>query len=218
MNVLNQRARWPRMLDGVVRFPAEFAARYRAQGYWEDLSLRDTFDEVFTRYADRIAIIDREKSVTYAGSNERATRLAINLLDEGLEATRPGGCAAAECRRVCLPLFCTAKARLHSDHGIADTSLSRDEPVRRTPGAAACVTPDRAKDVDYCEMVRRIRGANRSLKFRTVLGDAPQGFVSLTELIERPNKHSANDSRKSASIRRIPRCFNCRVAPPAFPS
>ena len=35
------------MLEGVVRFPPEFAARYRAKGYWEDRSLADTFDEVF---------------------------------------------------------------------------------------------------------------------------------------------------------------------------
>ena len=42
------------MLDGVVRFPPEFAARYRAKGYWQDRSLRDTFDEAFQRYADRL--------------------------------------------------------------------------------------------------------------------------------------------------------------------
>ena len=36
------------MLDGVVRFPPEFAARYRAKGYWEDRSLRDVFDDLFS--------------------------------------------------------------------------------------------------------------------------------------------------------------------------
>jgi non-ribosomal peptide synthetase component E (peptide arylation enzyme) len=46
------------MLDGVVRFPAQFAARYRAKGFWEDRSLRDVFDELFERYGDRIALID----------------------------------------------------------------------------------------------------------------------------------------------------------------
>ena len=48
------------MLDGVVRFPPEFAARYRAKGYWEDRSLRDIFDDFFAKYADRVAIIDRD--------------------------------------------------------------------------------------------------------------------------------------------------------------
>ena len=73
------------MLDGVVRFPAEFAARYRAKGYWEDRALRDVFDETFSRYGDRIAIIDGGQSVTYTELNDRATRLALNLLDEGIK-------------------------------------------------------------------------------------------------------------------------------------
>jgi non-ribosomal peptide synthetase component E (peptide arylation enzyme) len=72
------------VLDGVVRFPPEFAARYRAQGYWEDRSLRDTFNELFARHADRIAIIDRDQAVTYRQIDQRSTRLALNLIDEGL--------------------------------------------------------------------------------------------------------------------------------------
>ena len=36
------------MLEGFVGFPAEYAARYREKGYWEDRSLRDQFaDNLF---------------------------------------------------------------------------------------------------------------------------------------------------------------------------
>src|SRR5215470_5431531 len=73
------------MLEGVVRFPPEFAARYRAKGYWEDRSLAATFDEVFVKYADRVAIIDRDQSITYARLDEHSARLALNLLDRGLK-------------------------------------------------------------------------------------------------------------------------------------
>src|SRR5687767_14629132 len=73
------------MIDGVVRFPAEFATRYRTKGYWEDRPLRDSFDHAFGRFADRIAVIDGERAVTYAQIKERATRLALNLLEEGLQ-------------------------------------------------------------------------------------------------------------------------------------
>jgi len=73
------------MLAGVVRFPPEFAARYRAKGYWEDRSLSTTFADVFTKYADRVAVIDRNRAVSYAQLDERSTRLALNLLDEGFK-------------------------------------------------------------------------------------------------------------------------------------
>src|SRR5919108_1320918 len=72
------------MLEGVVRFPPEFAARYRAKGYWEDRSMRDVFADVFAKHADRIAIIDGDRSVAYSQLNERTERLALNLLEEGL--------------------------------------------------------------------------------------------------------------------------------------
>ncbi|TAK06021.1 (2,3-dihydroxybenzoyl)adenylate synthase, partial [bacterium] len=65
------------MLEGVVRFPPEFASRYRAKGYWEDRSLRDTFAEIFSKYSDRVAIIDRDEAVTYGQLDERAERLAL---------------------------------------------------------------------------------------------------------------------------------------------
>ena len=40
------------MLEGFVPFPPEYAARYRAKGYWRDQSLAQEFDAVFRRYAD----------------------------------------------------------------------------------------------------------------------------------------------------------------------
>ena len=184
------------MLDGVVRFPAEFAARYRAKGYWEGRSLRDTFDEAFELYADRIAIIDREKSVTYAQLNERATRLALNLLDEGL---KPLDRVVVQLPNVvefaylyfalqklgCIPIMALPTHRYREMSQFVELS-----------GAVACVTPDRAKDFDYCDMVKRIRGAKKSLSFGIILGEAENDFLSLTELVERPSKHSANDRKK----------------------
>jgi len=35
------------MLPGVVPFPPEYAARYRAKGYWRDQSLAQEFEVIF---------------------------------------------------------------------------------------------------------------------------------------------------------------------------
>jgi 2,3-dihydroxybenzoate-AMP ligase len=43
------------MLDGVTPFPAEFAARYRDLGYWEDRPLFEGFTGALATYADRVA-------------------------------------------------------------------------------------------------------------------------------------------------------------------
>src|SRR5690349_11949300 len=73
------------MLDGVTPFPAEFAARYRARGYWEDRPLSDGFTGAFAKYADRVAVIDENGPVTYAELSQRSERLARVLLDLGFE-------------------------------------------------------------------------------------------------------------------------------------
>ena len=181
------------MLDGVVRFPAEFAARYRAEGYWEDRALRDVFDETFSRYGDRVAIIDGGQSVTYSELNDRATRLALNLLDEGFQ---PLDRVVVQLPNVvefvylyfalqkigCIPIMALPTHRYREMSQFAELS-----------GAVACVTPDKIKDFDYCELVRRIRDAHKTVKFGIILGDAPEGFLSLTEMIERPSRRPVSD-------------------------
>jgi 2,3-dihydroxybenzoate-AMP ligase len=176
------------MLDGVVRFPAEFAARYRAKGYWEDRSLRDTFDEIFARHADRVAIIDRDAHVTYAQLNERATRLALNLLDEGL---KPLDRVVMQLPNVvefaylyfalqkigCIPIMALPTHRFREMSQFVELS-----------GAVACATPDKTKDFDYREILRRIGEARKTMRFGIVLGDAPPGLLSLAELVERPSR------------------------------
>src|SRR5882762_3160987 len=72
------------MLEGVVPFPPEFAKRYRERGYWADKSLAQEFKAVFERYADRIALIDRDWSITYAELDCSSTNLALHLLGAGL--------------------------------------------------------------------------------------------------------------------------------------
>ena len=72
------------MLDGVTPFPAEFAARYRELGYWEDRPLFDGFTAALAAYADRVAVVDETGPVTYRQLSERSERLARALLDVGL--------------------------------------------------------------------------------------------------------------------------------------
>src|SRR5262245_39573328 len=184
------------MLDGVVRFPTEFAARYRAKGYWEDRPLRDVFDDVFARYRDRVAIIDGDQLITYTQLDQRATRLALNLLDEGLQ---PLDRVVVQLPNVvefaylyfalqkigCIPIMALPTHRYREMNQFAELSQ-----------AAACVTPDSVKDFDYREMVGRIRQSNKSMRLGIISGNAPDGFLSLAELIQRPSKHSADDIKK----------------------
>ena len=73
------------MLPGVVPFPPDFAARYRAKGYWQDRSLKQEFAAVFEKFADRVAVIDGERHFTYRDVDRLSDNLALNLLELGLK-------------------------------------------------------------------------------------------------------------------------------------
>jgi 2,3-dihydroxybenzoate-AMP ligase len=181
------------MLDGVVRFPPEFAARYRAKGYWEDRSLRDVFADVFAKYSNRVAIIDRDESVTYAQLNERSERLALNLLDEGL---KPLDRVVMQLPNVvefaylyfalqkigCIPIMALPTHRFREINQFVEIA-----------GAVACATPDKTKDFDYRDLIQRIRDTSKTLRLGIILGETPSGFLSLTELIERTSRCTARD-------------------------
>jgi 2,3-dihydroxybenzoate-AMP ligase len=183
------------MLEGVVRFPPDLAARYRAKGYWEDRSLRDVFAEIFARYAERPAIIDRDRQVTYAQVDACATRLALNLLDEGL---KPLDRVVMQLPNViefvylyfalqkigCIPIMALPTHRYREMSQFVELS-----------GAVACAAPDRAREFDYRDLVRRIRATGKSLRLGIILGDPGRDLLSLTELMERPSKRSADELR-----------------------
>jgi 2,3-dihydroxybenzoate-AMP ligase len=181
------------VLEGVVPFPPEFAARYRAKGYWQDKPLRDELGAAFKRYADRVAIISGERSVTYAELDRQSTNLALNLLDLGLKpldrvvVQLPNvyefACLYVALQKIgCIPIAALVSHRYRE---IAQfTQLSH---------AVACVAPDRQRDFEFAPMIARVRAEHPSLRHGIILGQAPDGYASLTDLIERPAARPESD-------------------------
>ncbi len=184
------------MLEGVVRFPPEFAARYRAKGYWEDRSLAATFADVFAKYTERVAIIDRADSVTYAQLNERSERLALNLLDEGLKALDRVVMQLPNVVEFVYLYFALQKIGCIPIMALPTHRFREMSQFVELSGAVACATSDKTKDFDYRNLVWRIREASKTLRFGIILGEAPEGFLSLKELVERQSKRSQDDPKK----------------------
>ncbi len=72
-------------LAGVISFPPDFAARYRSRGYWEDIALGRFYADTFASHGDRVALVTRNERVTYSELRQRIDRLALHLLDLGVQ-------------------------------------------------------------------------------------------------------------------------------------
>ena len=71
-------------LAGVIPFPPEFAARYRARGYWEDVPLGRFYTDVFASHGDRVAMVSGGERVPYSLLGKRVDHLARHLLEMGV--------------------------------------------------------------------------------------------------------------------------------------
>jgi 2,3-dihydroxybenzoate-AMP ligase len=174
------------MLPGVVPFSAEFAALYRAKGYWEDRSIASMWEECCRGYGGRIAVIDGGAHATYAELNERATNLALNLLDLGV---KPLDRLVVQLpNRIQFVYLYLALQKIGAIPVMAFPAHRYLEISQfvEISGAIGAVMPDRHRDFDFRDLIRRIRSGQPGLRFGIVLGEAGDGFVSLDELIARP--------------------------------
>jgi 2,3-dihydroxybenzoate-AMP ligase len=175
------------VLDGVVPFPPEFARRYRDKGYWIDKSLAQEYRIVFDKYEKRIALLDRDRSITYGELDRASDNLALNLLEIGFHpldrvvVQLPNVSEFVVLYLALQKIGCIPIAAL-MPHRFAEISQFVE-----LSGAAACVVPDQQGDFDYCAMVERIRQKVPELRHGIVLGPARPGFLSLPDMIAKPS-------------------------------
>jgi 2,3-dihydroxybenzoate-AMP ligase len=160
-------------LEGVTPFPAEFAARYRAEGYWADRPLIAHYLDAFAKYRDQVAIVDDEETLTYAELARRSEHVARVLVDLGI---RPRD-------RVLVQLPNTAafvSLYLGLQHigaipimALPSHRFREVEQFVRLSGAVAIATPATAKDVDFRSIYSRVAADQPGLRLHLVQGSEP---------------------------------------------
>lgn len=180
-------------MNGVTPFPPEFAARYRALGYWEDRPMRAVFADWCARYAERTALYDAHRSLTYRELDARATNLALNLLDLGLAPRDAVVVQLPNTIDFVIVHFALQKIGVIPVLALPPHRFREMSCFVQIAGAVATFTPDRQRDFSYIDMVTRIAAESPTLRHRIVLGDAVEGTVSLSELIARPARRPATE-------------------------
>src|ERR1051325_10805008 len=168
-------------LPGVVPFPPEFAARYRAKGYWQDKSLAQEFSAVFQKYAERVALIDGERSYTYAEIDRLTDNLALNLLELGLKPLDRVVPTLPNTAEFVLLYFALQKIGAIPIAALVTHRYAEISQFVQLSGASACVYPERQGDFEFQPMIQRVKAENPGLKFCLPLSQ-------IKKLIEKPGK------------------------------
>src|SRR2546430_6342093 len=166
-------------LPGVVPFPPEFAARYRAKGYWQDKTLAQEFAIVFKKYADRVALIDGEREFTYADIDRITDNLALNRLVLGLKPLDRVVPTLPNIAEFVLLYFALQKIGAIPIAALVTHRYAEISQFVQLSGATTCVYPERQGDFEFEPMIQRIRAESGTLRYCIAL-------PLLQELIERP--------------------------------
>ena len=73
------------MLDGFIPYKREDVEKYEKFRWWPGLSLGDLLDKAADIYPDKEAFVDEQSRFTYAQARDKTNRLAVGLLDLGIQ-------------------------------------------------------------------------------------------------------------------------------------
>ena len=175
------------MLDGFVPWPESFARRYRERGHWAGMTLGDALERSFAANADRLALVDGERRLTYRELGRLVDRLALHFAERGiargarvvfqLPNVLEFVVAYVACLRVgAIPLTCLPAHR-HAEI----------EYLARFTEATAWLIPSDFRGFDYVAMAEELRGALPALRHVLVVGErAGAGMTRLADLLADP--------------------------------
>lgn len=173
------------MIEGMVPYPPEVEAEYRARGYWQDLPLWAVYGPLFEEFSTRVALIADGEEITYALLSERIERLALHLLALGL---KPRDRVVVQLgneptfvylyfafqRIGVIPLLALPP---HREHEIGHYVDFVD--------AIAYAVPADDPRFDFVAFARQIKAGHRGLAHLLVSGKgAPEDAVSLATMLE----------------------------------
>ena len=167
------------MLDGMVPWPADFASRYRAEGYWVGSTLGEAFDRAVANYAHREAVVDGPKRLTYQELGQLVNRLALYLAGQRITSGKrvvfqlPNVwefiVAYFACLKVgAIPLTCLPAHR-HAEI----------EYLTKLTEATAWFIPSEFRRFDYIAMAEELRERLPSLQEIIVVGEHASSGMTL---------------------------------------
>lgn len=178
---------------GVVPWPADLAASYRASGFWQDRPIAEYILDSADRNPHKVALVSGEVRLTYADLVDRMDAAAERLLDLGLRPDDrvlvqlpndwPFVVFTLACFRVgIIPVLTLPAHRRHELTHLADHAE-----------VVALVVPDEIKGFDHRSLADEIAAATPSVRWVLVSGEAHDGALDLVTILAPSDRPGARE-------------------------
>lgn len=172
-------------LPGVTPFPPDFAARYRAAGYWEDQPLGTFYDQVFARHGDRTAIVYGAETVSYSALRGRVDRLARHLLQLGVRPLDRFVMQLPNVPEFVYLYFALERVGAIPIMALATHRWTEVSAFVELAEARGYIVPGGADDFDFAELASKLQARYSGLDLVLSVGGGVAGAVAVADLLNR---------------------------------
>jgi 2,3-dihydroxybenzoate-AMP ligase len=169
------------VLENCVDWPVEFADKYRAKGYWQDINLYQHFCQLVERFGDQDALIFQDQRLSFSHLLQQIDNAAANLLAAGLVAGQRVVFQLPNCPEFLVTFYALLKIGVIPVMALPPHRETEITHFVNHAEAVAYFFPAKIRDFDYREMAANVRTECPSLKHLFVLGEAQEDQQSLSD-------------------------------------
>ena len=167
-----------------TRLTPDLVDGYTRSGHWGD----ETFSRILARRAaehpERIAIVDRQRRVTYAELEQRVDRVTAGLAALGVGAGDVVTIQLPNWAEFAYVFFALESLGAVANQIGPDFRSREVEYILRFSESRAFICPATFKGFDYVRMITELRPKLPDLKAIAVLGGRGEGIVALDDIVE----------------------------------
>lgn len=171
------------MLEGCTPWPEAFARRYRAEGYWQGITLGQMLERSMRRHPDKLAVVDGEKTASYRELVERSDRLAVQFVQLGLRSRERVVFQLANSIELLYAFFALLRIGAIPVMALPAHRLTEVAHFARHARAVAHLVPVTSDRFDYGALAEEVRAAVPSMRCVVTAGVPARGQVSLQALL-----------------------------------
>jgi 2,3-dihydroxybenzoate-AMP ligase len=157
--------------DGITPWPIEVAARYVARGHWRGVAIGDVFDESVRKNADREAVVDGERRVTFRELGRMVDRIAIHFAERGISAGKRVVFQLPNCLECAVAYFACLKVGAIPITCLPAHRHTEIEHLARFTDAYAWLMPADHRRFDHVAMAEELRGSLPAMREIIVVGE-----------------------------------------------
>jgi 2,3-dihydroxybenzoate-AMP ligase len=173
-------------MEGFVGWPGDVAARYRASGLWEGVTIGDMFARGARRSPDKVALVQGDERLTYAALLARCQDRAARFVVIGL---RPGELVLMQLPNTVEFVVSYLALTMIGVIPVMALRAHRHAEVRhflRASGATAYLIPDIVGGFDFRVMASQMQAEFPALKHVLVAGEPAAGQLAMGSLPDAP--------------------------------